>query len=117
MLIYQGEQLTFNGHLKNDAGQNITDLSGYRISAALCRKDSTVAVWSTNDSAQDAAAITIGAGGLVTFVLPGTVTSNLAGKYTFEARVTNIATGESMIAVSEDSITVAISNVGQRDDL
>ncbi len=116
MLIYQGEQLTFNGHLKDDNGNVITDLSDYQISAALCRKDTSAQVWSTGSS-QDAAAITVGTGGLVTFALSGEVTRNLLGKYTFEAKITKISTGEAMISVSEDSITVAASNIGRLSDL
>lgn len=117
MLIYQGEQVTFSGHLKDNSGSNITDLSGYNISAALCRKDSTVAVWSTRTGAQDASSITIGSGGLVSFVLSGTVTQGLAGTYTFEVKLTNISTGEVAIGVSKDELKVALSNVGSRSDL
>ena len=116
MLIYQGEQLTFNGYLKDDSGNRITNLSGYRISAALCKQDTTVVAWSTNDQATNVQPVTIGTGGLVSFVLPGSITRTLAGKYTFEAKVTAPG-GESLVAISEDSISVAISNVGQRNDL
>lgn len=117
MLIYQGEQVTFNGHLKDDSGNNITNLSNYHISATLCRKDSTVAAWSTKSGAQNAGSITIGSGGLVSFTLDGEVTRNLLGTYTFEAKITNKTTDEVAIGVSKDELKVAISNVGSRADL
>lgn len=115
MLIYQGEQVTFNGYLKDDAGSRITNLSGYTISATLCKNDVVAVKWSTA-SVSDALSITVGSGGLVSFVLPSAKTCTLIGKYTFEAKVTSPG-GDVAIAVSEDTLSVALSNIGQDSNL
>ena len=117
MLIYQGEQATFSGHLKDGSGNTVTNLSGYKISAALCKKDEAVAIWSTDNTVTGALAITIGSGGLVSFVLPSSVTRTMAGVYTFEVKLTNTSTGEIVIGVSKDELKVALSNVGSNASL
>ena len=117
MLIYQGEQATFSGHLKDDSGNVVTNLSGYKISAALCKKDDVVAIWSTDNTVADALAITIGTGGLVSFTLPSTVTRTMIGVYNFEVKLTNISTGEIVIGVAKDELKVALSNVGSNASL
>ena len=119
MLIYQGEQATFSGHLKDDSGNIVTNLSGYKISAALCRNnsDTAVAIWSTDNSVSGALAITIGSGGLVSFTLPATVTRNLLGTYVFEVKLTNTSTSEVVIGVSKDDLKVARSVVGSNASL
>lgn len=117
MIIYKGEELIFEGHLRDDAGAIITDLSEYsRISLILKRDGDIQVTWSTVNI-DGAYPITIGSGGLLRFTLPDNETRGLdAGAYSVETKLTK-SDGSIVIAVSSKQIKVCESLIGERENL
>lgn len=117
MNIFQGEQVSFGGYLKNNSGQIITNLSGYDIAAMLSRKGSSAYCWSTRQGAGDGVINVNNTTGYITFVLGKAITSNLMGAYTFECKITSRSSGDIAIGIAPQDLKVAISTIGQRGDL
>ena len=51
MLTYQGETIEFSCKLIGDDGEQITDLSAYKISCMLRERDNQKIIWSTTGTA------------------------------------------------------------------
>lgn len=117
MTIYQGEQVTFGGYLKNNSRQIITNLSGFTISAMLSRKGESAYCWSTTQGAGDGVINVNNTTGYITFVLGKAITRNLSGAYTFECKITSNSSGEIAIGIAPQDLKVAISTIGSREDL
>lgn len=109
MIIYQGENIVFEGKLKDDAG-DVMDLSDKKLEFLLRRDNDEIAYWSSA-SVDDPEKITI-SNNIFTFTLSDTITKTMTvGQYTLEQKLTN-ADGTIVIGIVEKQIKIAKSNIG-----
>lgn len=111
MTIYQGENLVFEGQMKDDAGE-VMALTGKSLSFLLRQGDKEYAFWSTTQEGDNKIAVS---GNTFMFNLPDSLTKTLPiGQYTLEQKVEN-ADGDIIIGIVEKQIKIAKSNIGIRE--
>lgn len=114
MIIFQGEQIPFEGYLRyEDTGEVLTDFSNRTLSCLLKNdRGETVIVWTSGTTSSDAHPIAIAEDGKVSFTLPASITETMkVGAYVFEQMLSD-RDGRA-IGISKDLIKVCESNIGK----
>lgn len=115
MLTYQGETIEFSCTLIGDDGEQITDLSAYKISCMLRERDNQKIIWSTTGTASTLPIVV--SNGEFSYSCGPEVTRPLSGTFILEVKFTNISTGKVVIGVAKEHITIAPSVLGQDGSL
>lgn len=117
MIIFQGEELTFEGCIVNDeTGEALDDLSGKELSVLIKKDEENIVLWTTKEAVDDAQKIEIGSGGKVCFTLKSEDTAVMEpGAYVMECMLKD-SDGKS-ISVCSEIIKVAFSNIGKIESL